>query len=56
MQNIVMLLKGALSAEEKVELKMNVSERSFKRVMSLLLPCTRRPYLRFQIRVGMSLK
>ncbi|MDP3259896.1 MAG: ATP phosphoribosyltransferase [Thermodesulfovibrionales bacterium] len=36
MQNIVMLLKGALSAEEKVGLKMNVSERSFKRVMSLL--------------------
>ncbi|MFZ3123193.1 MAG: ATP phosphoribosyltransferase [Thermodesulfovibrionales bacterium] len=36
MQNIVMLLKGALSAEEKVGIKMNVSERSFKRVMSLL--------------------
>jgi len=36
MQNIVMLLKGALSAEEKVGLKMNVSERSFKRVMTLL--------------------
>ncbi|MBA3071280.1 MAG: ATP phosphoribosyltransferase [Nitrospirae bacterium] len=36
MQNIVMLLKGALSAEEKVGLKMNVPERSFKRVMSLL--------------------
>ena len=36
MENIVMLLKGALSAEEKVGLKMNVSERSFKRVMSLL--------------------
>lgn len=36
MQNIVMLLKGALSAEEKVGLKMNVPQRSFKRVMSLL--------------------
>ncbi|MBI1810895.1 MAG: ATP phosphoribosyltransferase [Nitrospirae bacterium] len=36
MQNIVMLLKGALSAEEKVGLKMNVPERSFKRVMTLL--------------------
>ncbi|MBI4689049.1 MAG: ATP phosphoribosyltransferase [Nitrospirae bacterium] len=36
MENIVMLLKGALSAEEKVGLKMNVTERSFKRVMSLL--------------------
>ncbi len=36
MQNIVMLLKGALSAEEKVGLKMNVPQRSFKRVMNLL--------------------
>jgi len=36
MQNIVMLLKGALSAEEKVGLKMNVTEKSFKRVMTLL--------------------
>lgn len=36
MENIVMLLRGALSAEEKVGLKMNVSEKSFKRVMSLL--------------------
>jgi ATP phosphoribosyltransferase len=36
MENIVMLLKGALSAEEKVGLKMNVSARSLKRVMSLL--------------------
>lgn len=36
MENIVMLLKGALSAEEKVGLKMNVPDKSFKRVMSLL--------------------
>jgi ATP phosphoribosyltransferase len=36
MENIVMLLKGALAAEEKVGLKMNVPERSYKRVMSLL--------------------
>jgi ATP phosphoribosyltransferase len=36
MENIVMLLKGALSAEEKVGLKMNVPQRSLKRVMSLL--------------------
>jgi len=35
-ENIVLLLKGALSAEEKVGLKMNVSEKSLKRVMSLL--------------------
>jgi len=36
MENIVMLLKGALAAEEKVGLKMNVSAGSLKRVMSLL--------------------
>ncbi|MEF9438367.1 MAG: ATP phosphoribosyltransferase, partial [Candidatus Mariimomonas ferrooxydans] len=36
MENIVLLLKGALTAEEKVGLKMNVSQKSFKRVMSLL--------------------
>ncbi len=36
MENIVMLLKGALAAEEKVGLKMNVSKNDLKRVMSLL--------------------
>jgi ATP phosphoribosyltransferase len=36
MENIVMLLKGALAAEEKVGLKMNVPVSSLKRVMSLL--------------------
>lgn len=36
MENIVLLLKGALAAEEKVGLKMNVPENSLKRVMSLL--------------------
>ena len=36
MQNIVLLLKGALAAEEKVGLKMNVPKKSLKRVMSLL--------------------
>lgn len=36
MGNIVMLLRGALSAEEKVGLKMNVPAKSLKRVMSLL--------------------
>jgi ATP phosphoribosyltransferase len=36
MENIVMLLKGALAAEEKVGLKMNVPVRSLKRVMTLL--------------------
>ncbi len=36
MENIVLLLKGALAAEEKVGLKMNVPQASLKRVMSLL--------------------
>ncbi len=36
MENIVLLLKGALAAEEKVGLKMNVPQKSFKRIMSLL--------------------
>ncbi len=36
MENIVMLLRGALAAEEKVGLKMNVSAKSLKRVMTLL--------------------
>lgn len=35
-ENIVLLLKGALAAEGKVGLKMNVPEKSLKRVMSLL--------------------
>lgn len=36
MENIALLLKGALAAEEKVGLKMNVAEKSFKKVLSLL--------------------
>lgn len=36
MENIALLLKGALAAEEKVGLKMNVPEDSFKKVLSLL--------------------
>lgn len=36
MENIALLLKGALAAEEKVGLKMNVPDKSFKRVLSLL--------------------
>lgn len=35
-ENIVLLLQGALSAEEKVGFKMNVPERSLKSVMALL--------------------
>lgn len=35
-ENMVMLLKGALAAEDQVGLKMNVSKKSLKRVMSLL--------------------
>jgi ATP phosphoribosyltransferase len=36
MENLVLLLKGALEAEEKVGLKMNVMKSSMKRVLSLL--------------------
>jgi ATP phosphoribosyltransferase len=36
MENIVMLLTGALAAEDKVGLKMNVPEKSIKKIMSLL--------------------
>lgn len=36
MENLSLLLKGALAAEEKVGLKMNVPKKSLKRVMSLL--------------------
>ncbi|HAM51806.1 MAG TPA: ATP phosphoribosyltransferase [Nitrospiraceae bacterium] len=36
MENIALLLRGALAAEEKVGLKMNVPKKSFKRVLSLL--------------------
>ncbi|MCL0038536.1 ATP phosphoribosyltransferase [Thermodesulfovibrionales bacterium] len=35
-ENIVILLRGALAAEEKVGLKMNASEKSLKEVLSLL--------------------
>jgi len=36
MENIVMMLKGALAAEEKVGLKMNVTQKDLKRIMGLL--------------------
>lgn len=36
MENIVMLLKGALAAEEKVGLKMNVSKKDLRKAMCLL--------------------
>jgi ATP phosphoribosyltransferase len=36
MENIVLLLKGALAAEEKVGIKMNVGKKNLKRVMCLL--------------------
>ncbi|MCI0468437.1 MAG: ATP phosphoribosyltransferase, partial [Nitrospirae bacterium] len=35
-ENIAMLLKGALAAEEKVGLKMNVPVSAFKKILSLL--------------------
>ncbi len=36
MENIALLLKGALAAEEKVGLKMNVPGNSYKKILSLL--------------------
>jgi ATP phosphoribosyltransferase len=36
MKNIVMLLKGALAAEDKVGMKMNVPRKDLKKIMSLL--------------------
>jgi ATP phosphoribosyltransferase len=36
MENLVMLLKGALAAEEKVGMKMNVKQTDLKRILSLL--------------------
>ena len=42
MQNISMLLVGAIQAEAKVGLKMNVSDKNLKRVISLL-PAMKKP-------------
>ncbi len=36
MENLVMLLRGALEAEERVGLKMNVPQKKLKRILSLL--------------------
>lgn len=36
MENLVMLLKGALAAEEKVGMKMNVKQADLKRIMNIL--------------------
>jgi ATP phosphoribosyltransferase len=36
MENLVLLLKGALAAEEKVGLKMNVQDKHYSKVMKLL--------------------
>ncbi|TRZ49375.1 ATP phosphoribosyltransferase, partial [bacterium] len=42
MQEIAVLLKGAIAAEEKVGLKMNVKKRDLKKVISLL-PALKKP-------------
>ncbi len=42
MQNIALLLQGAINAEAKVGLKMNVSEKDLKRVIALL-PAMKNP-------------
>ncbi|MDP3787298.1 MAG: ATP phosphoribosyltransferase [Candidatus Omnitrophota bacterium] len=41
-ERIALLLKGAISAEEKVGLKLNVSEKNLKKVLGIL-PAMRRP-------------
>lgn len=41
-ENIVMLLKGAMAAEEKVGLKMNVSKKNLPQILSLL-PALKNP-------------
>jgi ATP phosphoribosyltransferase len=41
-ENIVMLLKGAMAAEEKVGLKMNVSAKNLPKILSLL-PALKKP-------------
>jgi ATP phosphoribosyltransferase len=42
MQEIAVLLKGAIAAEEKVGLKMNVRNQDLKKVISLL-PALKKP-------------
>ena len=42
MQNIALLLQGAINSEEKVGLKMNVEEKNLKKVISLL-PAMKNP-------------
>ncbi len=42
MEKIAILLKGAISAEEKVGLKLNVSEKNLKKILGIL-PAMRRP-------------
>lgn len=42
MQSIILLLQGAIAAEEKVGIKMNVAKKNIERVISLL-PALRRP-------------
>ncbi len=42
MQNIIMLLEGAIRAEEKVGLKMNVEEKELKKILKIL-PALKKP-------------
>ncbi|MFH2145657.1 MAG: ATP phosphoribosyltransferase [Candidatus Omnitrophota bacterium] len=50
-QNIALLLKGAIGAEEKVGLKLNVQEKNFKKVLSLL-PAMKNPTISHLSRTG----
>lgn len=51
MQNIALLLKGALNAEQKVGLKLNANKKSLKKVLSLL-PAMRNPTISHLSRPG----
>ncbi len=53
---MALLLQGALAAEDKVGLKMNVPEKSFKQVLSLLSAMHPRRSLRSPIPGGMRSK
>ena len=42
MENVVMLIKGAIEARSKAGLKMNVSQKNLKKVLSIL-PALKKP-------------
>jgi len=53
MEEIAVLLKGAITAEEKVGLKMNVKKQDLKKVIALLPALKGRPYPTSQKKTGL---